>query len=358
MKKYYSKDEIEKVNNLDIVEIAKNLGFDLERTDKKSFKCKNQGGLYIYSNNNKFYHFSNGESGGVISFVQKVKGINFLDALEYLGAIEEDRNYNKENNNFEKIDKKDNEKMYLPKRDENDKKLLWYLINERKIDKEIVFKLLKTKKIYQDTKKNIVFLGKDTNGVNRYANLRGTNANIAFKGDVKNSDKSYGFILETKNKDNLVVVESPIDAISYLALKTIENNFFDSTILSLGGLSSREHLERYLSENDVKKITFALDNDYLARNSKKELCNWGQNTAKALLEKYSKNYSVENEVSVLKDWNEDLIQMKNGLSKEQINEIKEQNILEDIKKNDEDFYLESDFYEEFEEYMGYLDYQR
>ena len=58
---------------------------------------------------------------------------------------------------------------------------------------------------------------------------------------------------------------------------------------------------------------FALDNDYLARNQKGELANWGQLAAERAIKAYSeKGYKCALHTPRLNDFNTDLTEIRKG----------------------------------------------
>ena len=63
---------------------------------------------------------------------------------------------------------------------------------------------------------NLVFVGKDTEGIPRFASQRGTLDKYGkpFKGDVTGNDKTYGVNLVDQNSATLYVYEATIDAMS------------------------------------------------------------------------------------------------------------------------------------------------
>lgn len=305
----YSKEELREVNNTSIYQAAKKLGLEVIKTQEGVYKVKGHGGLFLYENRNRFFSFTTQESGGVIDFVMRATGKGMIEAVQFLIDDRSDVPVIQEFNNLSfKEDKKSSFK--LPERDSNDKRLIWYLINERGIDKEVVFKALRKGLIYQDKRKNCVFLGKDKEGTIKYAALRGTGKDNHFKGEAAGSDKHYGFEWEGKEKRVLYVVESPIDALSLVTiwkLKGLEEATKYS-VISLGSICSN-HLHRYLRENsNVESIVIALDND------KDEEKNWGVLGAHKIIEELRDNYGDRYILDVFtpneKDWNEELIELK------------------------------------------------
>ena len=71
--------------------------------------------------------------------------------------------------------------------------LYWYLMTKRCIDKDVVYKCLYDRNIYQDIHRNVVFCGKDNSGNIKYASVRGTveiEGKEPFKGEVSTAIKN------------------------------------------------------------------------------------------------------------------------------------------------------------------------
>lgn len=196
-------------------------------------------------------------------------------------------------------------KMILPEKAEKYSRLYAYLINTRKIDKDVINYFVKEKMLYQEKEHgNAVFVGYDKDKVPKYAAMRGTNTYKTFKGDLENSDKSYGFSKAGISR-KIIVFESPIDLMSYMTLqKIIGNDDAHHHLLSLGG-TAHVALDRYLKENDsIDTIRLCLDND-----------NAGYKGTKSIAEAY-KDYKIEYEIYSAKDFNEYLQKrIDNGIEK-------------------------------------------
>lgn len=94
--------------------------------------------------------------------------------------------------------------------------------------------------------------------------------------------------------------EAPIDLLSHIALYPA--GWRERSYLSLGGVSTKA-LERFLSEcQDIESIYIATDNDQA-----------GNNAAEKLAELIPQGISVYRFLPQAKDWNEDLINERNGL---------------------------------------------
>jgi hypothetical protein len=207
---------------------------------------------------------------------------------------------------------KEQGEMELPEKADNVKRIYWYLCPARGIDSEIVSKLIKEKKLYQQAEKgNCVFVGYDENKVPKYCAKRGTSPDWPYKGDQTNSDKSYPFAMEgTSNR--LYVTESPIDLMSHAALSKMHSvDYAQDHRISLGSLSDRA-LDWYLTQHpEIKQIVFALDNDIDGKSPDGSPCNHGQEAAIRFSEKYAnKGYDTAVQTPSGKDFNEDLMEIR------------------------------------------------
>lgn len=176
--------------------------------------------------------------------------------------------------------------------------------------KDIVYKCLYDGSIYQDIHRNVVFCGKDKEGHVKYASLRGTyqaEGQKAFKGEVLNSDKRYGFRMDGTS-DRLFVFEAPIDAMSHATLCKLSGlDWEKDNRLALGGTVDKA-LTQYLEDNPhIRQIVFCLDNDYCKWD--KNLHMWNNIGQKAILkhsEKFKEGYIIGRSKPPLpyKDFNE------------------------------------------------------
>ena len=117
---------------------------------------------------------------------------------------------------------------------------------------------------------NCVFVGRDADGVPKYAALRGTYTyGKQFKAESTGSDKRFGFCIEPAQESGTVAVfEAAIDA---MAEMTLAGDVADKYRLSLGGIYAPEDgkpihppaaLEEFLRRHpQVNRIEFCLDND-------------------------------------------------------------------------------------------------
>lgn len=152
--------------------------------------------------------------------------------------------------------------IVLPPHDGNVKNVFAYLTSSRKIDKSIVSEFIADKRLYQDTHKNCVFVGRNDAGKVVYAGLRGTNTYKRFMGDVTGSDYSHCFYVNN-NAASMVVTEAVIDTMSHMTFDR-HLGFKDKKInyLALSSANKYEAIATHLKEHpEINRIYLAFDDD-------------------------------------------------------------------------------------------------
>ena len=341
--RHFTDEEIKRANSVSLIDLARQYGFELENGGNKALHAKKSGGLYIFKDSNRFYHWTADEKGGPVDFVMKYGNITYQEAVAQLIG-ERYEAYVRETISYEKEEKGP---IVLPDKAENFKRAYWYLVSLRGIEPEIVSVLMNEKKVYQEAKYgNCVFVGYDENQLPKYCSMRGTYANKAFKKDVTNSEKTYPFILEGKS-DLVFVCESPIDAMSHATFaKLYGHDWRQDHRISLG-CTWDGALEKYLQWHpEIKRIVFALDNDYLAKDKDNCYRNWGQLAAAKWCDKYSeKGYEVALHKPHLNDFSEDLVETRKGKSPEELVRMREEALRAEFEK---DAIEESNFEADYE----------
>ncbi len=157
----------------------------------------------------------------------------------------------------------------LPERSATNDIVYTYL-RGRGIHPEIIRQCINMGILYESRKHgNCVFVGRDTEGVPRYAFLRGTWSD--FKCEVAGSAKRYGFMIPHGRKygDNgiLAIYESPVDALSHAAI------YPDADIyrLSLGGTSSKALMQFTADYPSVRTVYACLDSDEAGRKGTEKI---------------------------------------------------------------------------------------
>lgn len=282
----YTQEQIDRANQVNLEQFLRSQGEVLVKSGRE-YRWKNHDSLTVKGN--KWFRHSQSKGGYPIDFVMEFYDKTFPEAMQMLigeEAIEI------------AAELAPKAEFSIPPRCESNDKIIKYLAEERKLPKELVEEFIASGLIYEDAKHhNVVFIGKDINGIPRYAHCRGISDK--FRMDVIGSDKSYGFCYRGKGTE-LYVFEAPIDMLSHIALYPA--GWRERSYLSLGGVSTKA-LERFLSERkDIDSIFVATDNDEA-----------GNNAAEKLAELIPQEISVYRFLPNAKDWNEELINERNGL---------------------------------------------
>lgn len=185
-----------------------------------------------------------------------------------------------------------------------------YLIQSRGLSPAVVNYFVKDLKLLYEDKEhhNLVFLGKDKEGVVRYAAKRGTADQYGrkYRGDVAGNNKNYGINITNPESDELRVFEANIDLMSYL---DITGDYWSNKLVL--GMVADNPLVQFLKDYPhVRRIWFCLDNDEAGMRAMSGTPADGMHPAKpGLLEKYQKlGYDTFLDYVPLgsgcKDWNE------------------------------------------------------
>jgi len=315
----YTPEQIKQANDVDLINYATLNGYELVKSDSKSLRVKNSGGLYFFMDSNRYYHHASEKTGGTIDFLMQYENMDFLQAVQHL--INERPNIGEYKPPPAKP-KKEREAMVLPDRAANIKRVYWYLCSVRGIDVEIISKLVGEKKIYQQAERgNCVFVGYDENKIPRYCSKRGTSTTRPFKGDQTNSNKRYPFAMEGIS-NRVYVFESPIDAMSHATLCKMQGiDYKHDHRISLGCVSGGA-LDWYLTQHSkIRQIIFALDNDMDGKNPDGTPSNHGQKAAEKFAAAYETlGYDTAIQTPTAKDFNMDLMEVKEALAADQVRE--------------------------------------
>lgn len=295
----YSKDQIEKARNANLLSYLLQNGYRLMRSGRNEYRLEEHDSLVI--SNNKWNWFSQDIGGNTLDFLVKYEGKDFMEAVGILIRDKMSESREADSGYIRPYNRVKNEAppngIELQEKNKNYRRLFAYLIKTRCIDKDIVTSLVKEGLIYEskDTH-NVVFLGKDKEGNIRHAAMRGTLSDKAYKHDCIGSDKRYCFNIKGRS-DTLFVFEGAIDLLSHATItKMKKNDYREDHRVIAGGISALS-LYQYLEDNPgIKNIILCLDNDKVGRAASKKI-------TEALVSKGK--YNVSEQFPPLgKDWNE------------------------------------------------------
>lgn len=252
----------------------------------RQYRVKRYPGLVV--SGNKWYSHTLLKGGNTLDYLVEMEGMDFKKAVMTLSQ--------ESICDIKPIELCSQKALSIPERNENDKRVLAYLVKTRGIKAEVIIPLLKQGRIYESVgTHNAVFTGIDEEKRIRYVMQRSTLPGNSLKFESNGSDKKYSFSLAGKI-DRLLLFESPIDLLSYLSIKNGDMRS-KPHMLSLAGVSDIA-LDAYLSRiPGIREIIFCLDNDK-AGNAACEL----------LRDRYARRgLQVDRHLPERKDWNEDLL---------------------------------------------------
>ena len=279
MKMQYTEEQIARANQTDLVSFLNAQGEQLVKSGRE-YRWKKHDSVTI--SGNRWYRHSQSKGGYPVDFVMEFYYATFPEAVKIL--------IGEEGEGRQKSCPAPSKDFRLPEKNEDNEKIMKYLTEKREIEKTLVEDWIDRGDIYEEKKHhNVIFVGRDADGIPRYAHCRGT-GEIKYRGDVTGSDKSYGF--SYRGTDNqLFVFEAAIDLLSFIQL--FPKDWKKRSYLSLGGVSSVT-LMTFLSERpQITSVFLCLDNDQA-----------GNEACEKLAGEISEGYSVIRLKPYKKDWNE------------------------------------------------------
>jgi hypothetical protein len=289
----FTDEEMDTVKNTDLPDLLEHLGYHLKRTGR--YYTTTEMDSLMIKDRRTWKRYSSGKGGDAITFLQEFEGKGFREAVDYLlefngraRAPDEDRR------SRAPPEAEKRPEFVLPPANGDNRRVFGYL-RKRGIAPQVIRMFLNTGLLYEDEKyHNCVFVGRDGEGVPRFASKRGTydKDGASFKRDVLGSDKSVAFPIPCDPAIPWVVVfEAPIDLMSFCTL----HREAMSNAIALCGLYEGG-LDRYLKDHPhLNHVVLCLDND-----------GPGQEVAKRLRAEYEgRGLKVSARVPPRgKDWNE------------------------------------------------------
>ena len=279
MKMQYTEEQIARANQTDLVSFLNAQGEQLVKSGRE-YRWKKHDSVTV--SGNRWYRHSQSKGGYPVDFVMEFYHATFPEAVKML--------IGEEGEGRQKSCPAPSPDFRLPEKSETNETVIKYLTEIRRLEKNLVEEWIAGGNIYEERKyHNVVFVGRDADGIPRYAHCRGT-GEIKYRGDVAGSDKSYGFC-HRREDNQLFVFEATIDLLSFIQL--FPKDWKKRSYLSLGGVSSVA-LMTFLSERpQITSIFLCLDNDHAGNEACEKL-------AREILE----GYRVIRLKPARKDWNE------------------------------------------------------
>ena len=279
MKMQYTEEQIAKANQTNLVSFLNAQGEQLVKSGRE-YRWKKHDSVTI--SGNRWYRHSQCKGGYPVDFVMEFYYATFPEAVKML--------IGEEGEGRQKSCPAPSKDFRLPEKNENNEMIVKYLTESRALEKNLVMEWIVRGDIYEEKKHhNVIFIGRDADGIPRYAHCRGT-GEMKYRGDVAGSDKAFGFC--HRGTDNqLFVFEAAIDLLSFIQL--FPKDWKKRSYLSLGGVSSMA-LMSFLSERpQITSVFLCLDNDQA-----------GNEACEKLAGEISEGYTVIRLKPSRKDWNE------------------------------------------------------
>lgn len=191
--------------------------------------------------------------------------------------------------------KKEPKPFEMPKRNDNMRRVYAYLINRRGIDRDVIYTFAHCGLIYESEKyHNVVFVGKDNQGIPRHIHKRGTASESIYKGNADSSIPEFSFHWNGKS-DKIYLFEAPIDMLSFITMH--KENWQQHSYAACCGVSDRVLFQMFNDNSNLKTVYLCLDNDEGGKKATKRISD------KLFI------HGIDHEILVpnLKDWNEDLL---------------------------------------------------
>lgn len=318
--KRYTQQQIDQANSMNLISYLQSNGYQLI-PEGRQFKLAEHDSLYI--RDNQWYWFSQGKGGKTLDFLTQYEGKSFVDAMRELVGEPMEVGDNPQRQHKQPRAQREPlraaEGLMLPIPAPSNDAVFSYLksrgIDARKvkacIDEGTIYQTEMYWQLNEDTGEYeahrcspaVVFVGKDAEGVARYACTRSTVGD--FKYDAIGSDKSYAFTIPDGKSKAVWVFESAIDALSHATLSNYAKTRYSAHRVSLGGVSPAALMQFLDNHPDVCYINLALDSDKQGREATEQI------TA-ALSERFGAALGdtvrvYDHPPTVGKDYNEELV---------------------------------------------------
>lgn len=293
-----------------ITQIAQMLGYTVTKKGR-CFSLKEHDSVVLYPETNSFYRFSQGIGGSNIDFLNHFENMDDKEAIQYLKSLDGGSNqayHYQQSQALKTIEKTNDGEFILPDSCHGKPtRAMAYLMETRKIFPEVVYQFLDDKKdrsyLYEDSRHNVVFVGKDVDGKDAFATRRSTLSASSFRGDIANSDQKVGFFVPG-DSNALWICEAPIDLLSLMCLHKINGYAPDKiNYLATCGTGKDASVYYHLAHNpSIQEVYLANDNDEAGHKANKKI-------AAYLAKEYPNIKVTEWKPSVGKDVNDYLIHL-------------------------------------------------
>ena len=282
---YFTPEQQEIARRTDLARLLRAQGETIQPSGSE-FEWLDQG-QKVTIRRNLWYHQYEQIGGDAVGFVRRFMGKNYVEAVEYL------LQYNGEPLLERPVRKQ--ETFVLPAANENMNRVFAYLVNQRGLDREIVYAFVHKRMIFESVgHHNAVFVGYDKDGVPRHAHKRSTAKEGSYKCNVAGSQPEFSFHWRGPG-DRLNLFEAPIDLLSYLTLHPA--GWQAQSYAAACSVSDKVLFQMLRDNPGIKNVCICFDSDEP-----------GKAAAQRISDKlFLRGVHSEVLVPTRKDWNEDLV---------------------------------------------------
>ncbi len=313
-----SDEEIKRASSTDAVEYLQSKGWTLKQTGKDSYPVSPEHHDSLMIRDNVFHWWSKELGGDTIDLAKSLFGYSFPEAVrDILGAgvsiVAPSEYHDKDRLNY-----RQSLGVTMPQRERDAEKgercVFGYLCKRRGLSGELVAKMVRDGRLYQDVRGNCVFIIKGTRPGNREvegAEIIGTGDERFKRVLIESKWDAFTIKIGDWSKDCIpmyVYFESAIDLLSFYQIKNLEDRKNPILLVSLHGVNKdpiESKIKASVSFCAEAHHYIATDNDEAGDRVADEVIAWWQTDPMKKGEDLSK-YTVQRlrPDEGFKDWND------------------------------------------------------
>ena len=285
---HFTEEQRQRANSVDLEEFLLQSGERLLPSGREKRMASDHSVTICGS---EWYDHEAQRGGGPVAFLQHFRHLSYPEAVQCLLRGD----CGSAGRESERAKKSESAGFTLPPAAAHMRRLFAYLIQTRKISREVLVPFVQQKLIYEDMPcHNAVFVGRDGRGIPRHAHRRSTvSCGRGFRQTVEGSDFCWAFHW-TGRDHQLFVFESPIDLLSYITLHP--ENWRDHSYVACCGTAWLPVAGMLGRTPGLRDLCLCMDNDDAGRAACDRLEAPATRAGLVVLRDLPHN----------KDWNEDL----------------------------------------------------
>ena len=287
---HFTDEQRERARQRDLCDLLRAQGETLKRSGTE-YEWRD-GSQKVTIRGNLWFHQYDQQGGDAIDFVRRFYGKDYPEAVAFL--------LNSSDGTLAispPVESKPKKPFELPPHNDNNRRVLAYLLSKRGLDQDVVYAFFREQMIYESARyHNAVFVGYDPKGIPRHANLRGTGSRSTFKGNADGSMPEYSFHWAGKSR-YVFLFEAPIDMLSFISMH--KDNWRNHSYAASCSVSDRVLIQMLKDNPRITEVFICFDSDEP-----------GQIAASRISDRlFTQGINSKILVPEHKDWNEDVLSM-------------------------------------------------